>query len=282
MSNKLNIHFDRDFTVIPNQIFRDKQLSFKAKGLFCAIVSLDESWNFSIKGLAQIAQDKESSIKSAIKELEDQGYLTWERITVEGKFFVEIGVYLPEIIPYGKTSIGENPLWENVANKETNNKTSNENSNSTSRNLNFNNKETNNTSAEAENSSKVFEGELVSESTELATQEPIPTSKPNVWIDVWMDFMGVDPKDVSRREWKEIHKANKEIQDMGADIEALKLRMAQYSLSKTFSKCERTPNAIMRHWSRLGRAEDVTEHLNREQDYDRLAQRFREAAQAAS
>lgn len=104
------------------------------------------------------------------------------------------------------------------------------------------------------------------------------TSQVNEWVDAWMDFMGVNPEDVSKREWKEIHRANKEIQEMGHDVTALKLRMAQYSVSKTFSGCERTPNAIMRHWSRLGRAEDVSEHLSSRRTYDSLVGQFADLA----
>lgn len=69
-----------NFTVIDNQVFKSG-LSLKARGLLSTMLSLPDNWNFSAKGLSAILpSDGESTIRSAIKELEASGYLTRERI----------------------------------------------------------------------------------------------------------------------------------------------------------------------------------------------------------
>ncbi len=69
-----------NFTVIDNQVFKSN-LSLKARGLLSTMLSLPDNWNFSTTGLTSILpSDGESIIRSAIKELETNGYLTRERI----------------------------------------------------------------------------------------------------------------------------------------------------------------------------------------------------------
>ena len=65
----------RDFTVIKNHVFKNKNLSRKAMGLLAQMLSLPPGWDYSERGLAAIGKDKLSSVKTAIKELEDAGYI---------------------------------------------------------------------------------------------------------------------------------------------------------------------------------------------------------------
>ncbi len=69
-----------NFTIIPNSIFKDKNLSNKAKGLLCLMLSLPPTWDFSESGLSMLSHDNLSSIRSTIKELEKAGYLYRERV----------------------------------------------------------------------------------------------------------------------------------------------------------------------------------------------------------
>lgn len=72
--------YKSNFTVIDNQVFKSN-LSLKARGLLSTMLSLPDNWNFSTTGLTSILpSDGESIIRSAIKELETNGYLTRERI----------------------------------------------------------------------------------------------------------------------------------------------------------------------------------------------------------
>ncbi len=126
MSNKLNFKFDRDFTVVPNILLKDKRLSYKAKGIFLQIISVPEDWNFSVKGLAAMAKESTSAITSGLKELEAFGYLEWTKSrTAFNKFSVEVNVFLPEpltvspqtILPYGETPRGKTNDNKELKNK---------------------------------------------------------------------------------------------------------------------------------------------------------------------
>lgn len=99
---KHKYQFDRDFTVISNVLFRDKRLSYRAKGLFAQIVSLPDEWDFSLAGLATLAQDGVDAVRSTVKELEEAGYLEWVRERNDkGVFRVVVLIKLPgqKILP---------------------------------------------------------------------------------------------------------------------------------------------------------------------------------------
>jgi len=64
-----------NYTVMSNYHLKDRYLSLKAKGLLSVVLSLPEDWEYSIQGLASISRENETSIKSALKELKENGYL---------------------------------------------------------------------------------------------------------------------------------------------------------------------------------------------------------------
>ena len=70
----------RDYVVMSNRHFRDKNMSLKAKGLLSEMLSLPDDWDYSIAGLAAINKESVTSIKSALAELQDFGYLIIEKI----------------------------------------------------------------------------------------------------------------------------------------------------------------------------------------------------------
>ncbi len=70
----------KDFTIMSNHHLRNEKLSLKAKGLLSLMLSLPEDWDYTTKGLAHICKDGVDSISTALKELEQQGYLTRQRI----------------------------------------------------------------------------------------------------------------------------------------------------------------------------------------------------------
>ena len=70
----------KDYTVMANHHLRNKALSLKAKGLLSLMLSLPEDWDYTVKGLAYICKDGIDSINGAIKELENTGYISRERI----------------------------------------------------------------------------------------------------------------------------------------------------------------------------------------------------------
>lgn len=71
------------FTILSNDILRDKDLSLKAIGLLCKMLSLPPDWDFSLNGLLTMCKEKEASVNAGLQELEKAGYLTRTKIRDE-------------------------------------------------------------------------------------------------------------------------------------------------------------------------------------------------------
>ncbi|MCX5251936.1 helix-turn-helix domain-containing protein [Streptomyces sp. NBC_00201] len=67
------------FTQIANGLFRDPQLSFKAKGLFGLLSTHRDGWRMTVSDIARRGRDGDSAVKSGLKELEKHGFLVRER-----------------------------------------------------------------------------------------------------------------------------------------------------------------------------------------------------------
>jgi hypothetical protein len=67
--------FDDHFTQIPNDWVRDSRLSLKAIGLLTQLMSHRPGWNMSVSSLARFNKTGVRTIKSAVQELELNGYL---------------------------------------------------------------------------------------------------------------------------------------------------------------------------------------------------------------
>lgn len=76
------------YTVVDNGFIRDKNLSLKAIGLMLKMCSLPPEWDFSVAGLSAICKEGMTSIRSALKELEENSYLVRERKNSEKGYFV--------------------------------------------------------------------------------------------------------------------------------------------------------------------------------------------------
>lgn len=77
-----------NYTVMSNHHLRNKDMSLKAKGLMSLMLSLPPNWDYSIGGLVAICKESHTSIRSAVKELEDNNYLIRERKNNEKGYFV--------------------------------------------------------------------------------------------------------------------------------------------------------------------------------------------------
>lgn len=58
-----------------NEHLKDKRLSLKAKGLLSVMLSLPDTWDYSISGLVAICKESETAVKSTLNELKSCGYL---------------------------------------------------------------------------------------------------------------------------------------------------------------------------------------------------------------
>lgn len=63
------------FTILKNSTLRDSRMSLKAHGLLDYMLSMDEGWQFYTEELSKHFTDGITSIRTALKELEENGYL---------------------------------------------------------------------------------------------------------------------------------------------------------------------------------------------------------------
>lgn len=125
---------NKDYTIMSNYHFREKEMSLKAKGLLSLMLSLPEKWDYSISGLVAICKENETSIKTALDELKEFGYLEvikkMPNETKTGRIEYEYIVYeqKQEGKKQGIENLGveiqgvENPPQLNINNKKLNNK----------------------------------------------------------------------------------------------------------------------------------------------------------------
>lgn len=72
----IRVEKTKNYTVMSNYHFKDKNISWKAKGLMSTMLSLPEDWDYSIKGLEAMSTDGNKAVRSGLKELIENGYLT--------------------------------------------------------------------------------------------------------------------------------------------------------------------------------------------------------------
>ncbi len=83
MSTVFRVEKTGNFTVMSNIHLKDRRLSFRAKGLLAVILSLPPEWDYTITGLAHIAADGVDSVRAAVRELENCGYITRRQLRDE-------------------------------------------------------------------------------------------------------------------------------------------------------------------------------------------------------
>lgn len=132
------VKHQKNYVVISKEVLENPNISFKAKGLWAYCMSRPDDWVFNITHLSKISQDKKESVYAAIKELENEGYITKSQQRKRGKFYlVDYEIHetkivsneIKEILPQrqkpdtGKPDTGNPPLLSNDLNqvmKETN------------------------------------------------------------------------------------------------------------------------------------------------------------------
>lgn len=83
----IRVEKTQNYTIMSNHHLRNKEMSLKAKGLMSLMLSLPPTWDYSIGGLVSICKESHTSIRSALKELEQNRYLVRERINSEKGYF---------------------------------------------------------------------------------------------------------------------------------------------------------------------------------------------------
>lgn len=87
----------KNYTIMSNYHLKDKRLSFKAKGLLSYMLSLPDTWDFSLNGLCSASKDNLTSIRSTLKELQEYNYLIIKKLlpnqTKSGRIEYEYTVF---------------------------------------------------------------------------------------------------------------------------------------------------------------------------------------------
>ena len=116
------------YATIPNDLLNDSIISLKAKGMYAYIQSKSENWDFSAERISKQLKEGLPSVKSALQELEFNGYLVRRRFQ-NNKGFWEVEYILYENPVVGNLLSGkpteENPIIgkpTNISNKDYSNK----------------------------------------------------------------------------------------------------------------------------------------------------------------
>ena len=94
------VNKDRNYTIMSNHHFKNRELSLKAMGLLSLMLNLPDTWDYTLKGLSAICGDGLSGVRSALVELEKHGYVKRERMRdVHGRLAnTEYNIYeVPQI-----------------------------------------------------------------------------------------------------------------------------------------------------------------------------------------
>jgi hypothetical protein len=91
----IRVNKTKNYTVLSNYHFKEKNMSLKAKGLLSLMLSLPDSWNYTIAGLVSLSKDGKDSVMSGLSELEKFGYLIrTQKTNDKGQFSgVEYHIY---------------------------------------------------------------------------------------------------------------------------------------------------------------------------------------------
>ena len=100
-----------DYTVMSNHHLKNRALSLKAKGLLSLILSLPDDWDYTLRGLAYISLESVDSVRRAVTELENEGYITRTR-TRDEQGRLRGTEYIIREQPVSEEPISEKPVSE--------------------------------------------------------------------------------------------------------------------------------------------------------------------------
>lgn len=117
------LEFEGRFTQIPNDWLRDERLSLKAKGLLAQLLSHADGWSLSMATLAKANHCGKDAIRSAVRELEESGYLARVQNRSDGGEFADTLWVTSSPIAENPTPVNPTPV--NPPTKNTNSKNTN-------------------------------------------------------------------------------------------------------------------------------------------------------------
>ena len=113
MMSVFKIEKNQNYTVMSNHHLRDRNLSYKAKGLLSFMLSLPDDWDYSLAGLCSISKESRDGIRSILKELQEHHYVEIEKVRGNKGYF-EYNYLIYEIPHFEEHEHDENnPDMEN-------------------------------------------------------------------------------------------------------------------------------------------------------------------------
>lgn len=85
------------YTVLPNQILRTREMSYKARYLLAQMLSMSEAWQYTVAGMAKVCGMGRDAVRTAMVELETLGYLARSQSRANGRF--SHNVYIIREVP---------------------------------------------------------------------------------------------------------------------------------------------------------------------------------------
>lgn len=130
-TGEFRVHKNNGYTVIPNAILRDINLSLKAKSLLGLMLSLPDDWDYTVAGLTTLVKEGYDAVDSGIKELIKFGYISREESRKERGYFKYIyhifespndNYFLNRNQPVGENRVPDKGIAENTEEQSKDNK----------------------------------------------------------------------------------------------------------------------------------------------------------------
>lgn len=89
MNDNATIHRElkeRNFVQVPNELLADEELSFRAKGILCYLLSKPDNWRAQVSDIYQHGKEGKLAIRTALKELRKLGYARLDKVQDRGRF----------------------------------------------------------------------------------------------------------------------------------------------------------------------------------------------------
>ena len=118
MMSVFKIEKNQNYTVMSNHHLRDRNLSYKAKGLLSFMLSLPEDRDYSLAGLCSISKENRDGIRSILKELQEHHYVEIEKFRgdkgcSEYNYLIYVKVYFLFFLIYNIREKGD-ILYEKI------------------------------------------------------------------------------------------------------------------------------------------------------------------------
>ena len=203
---KLNrdfVRLENDFTIIPNEILRNKEMKSSTKNILLTMIGLPPEWDFSIAGISACVYEGRETVQKALVELEKFGYITRKRERKENGTFGAM-IYTIHQFPVSEY---ENTYKNNFSNQDVKNhkqvkpkQVSKTQISINNINNNKNNKTVNSASATHDSD---FDFEILQKSRKLTDDETIIEAI-QYYLDKYKRFTGNNHPNVSKSALEDI------------------------------------------------------------------------------